>query len=114
MDSCRALPARRETLAAGDRDRLLERLRCHEKEWRRLGVVHLSLFGSMARDQATPQSDVDVAVELAPGTGYDQLFELRELLQRIVGRPVDVITYRGAARHPRLYRRLQSEAVRVA
>lgn len=42
----------------------LEILRTHEGDLRRLGVSHAAVFGSVARGQAGPDSDIDVLVEL--------------------------------------------------
>lgn len=68
----------------------------HEPELRKLGIESLSLFGSTARDEATEQSDIDVEVKLSEGprglTHLARLDHLKEVLQEILGRPVDVIT----------------------
>jgi hypothetical protein len=45
-------------------DGVLTALRSHESELRRFGVSHASVFGSVARGEATDASDVDVLVEL--------------------------------------------------
>jgi len=43
---------------------VLDTLRTHESELRRLGVSHAAVFGSVARGEDGPQSDIDVLVEL--------------------------------------------------
>ena len=43
---------------------VLETLRAHESELRAMGVVHTSVFGSIARGTAHDQSDVDIAIDL--------------------------------------------------
>lgn len=43
---------------------MLSTLRDHESELRRLGVSHAGVFGSVARGEAHPESDVDVLVDL--------------------------------------------------
>lgn len=48
----------------GTLDDVLEALRAHEGELRRLGVCHASVFGSVARGEARADSDIDVLVEL--------------------------------------------------
>jgi len=48
----------------GTLDMVLETLRAHESELRRLGVSHAAVFGSVARGQARSDSDIDVLVEL--------------------------------------------------
>jgi predicted nucleotidyltransferase len=45
---------------------VLEALKAHEAELRQLGVRHAAVFGSVARGQARPQSDIDVLVDLDP------------------------------------------------
>jgi predicted nucleotidyltransferase len=43
-----------------DRDNILAKLRAHEQELKHAGIVRLSLFGSAARGDARPDSDVDL------------------------------------------------------
>jgi predicted nucleotidyltransferase len=43
-----------------DREQVLARLRDHAAELRRRGVPHAALFGSMARGEAGPDSDIDI------------------------------------------------------
>ena len=77
-----------------DRSTALERLKAHEAELRALGVVALSLFGSVARDEAGPASDVDVAVRLDHARKLDLLdfaaINLR--LSDLLGAKVDLIS----------------------
>lgn len=54
-----------------DRDAALDTLRKHEPELRRRGVRHASLFGSVARGEATTSSDLDVMVVLDRETVRD-------------------------------------------
>ena len=48
----------------GTLDTVLDTLRAHESELRRLGVSHAAVFGSVARGEAGADSDIDVLVEL--------------------------------------------------
>jgi uncharacterized protein len=60
---------------------------------RRHHVARLSLFGSVLRDDFTPESDVDVLVEFEPGrTPGLEFFGIGEELGRIIGRRVDLNT----------------------
>jgi uncharacterized protein len=56
----------RATVADGrmNREQIIATLRSHEAELRRRGVCHAALFGSMARGEAGPRSDIDILVEL--------------------------------------------------
>jgi predicted nucleotidyltransferase len=48
----------------GTLENVLETLRAHEAELRRFGVSHAAVFGSVARGEARPDSDIDVLVDL--------------------------------------------------
>ena len=62
----------------------------HAQELHKLGARRVGVFGSFARNQATPDSDVDVYVEFFEGMKtYDNFFEIYELLQGLFGRPID-------------------------
>jgi predicted nucleotidyltransferase len=49
-----------------NRERIIATLRAHEPDLRHLGVLHAALFGSAARNEAKPDSDIDILIELAP------------------------------------------------
>lgn len=62
-------------------------------EIRALGVQRLALFGSVLRDEAGPDSDVDLLVQFAPGQKtYDRFIALAELLETRLGRRVELVT----------------------
>ena len=79
--------------SAPTRDETIQRLLAAETEISRLGVRRLALFGSVARGEARPDSDVDLLVEFAPGQkSFDRFMDLSELLERLVGHPVELVT----------------------
>ncbi len=58
-----------------------------------LGVRRLSLFGSVRRDEAKPESDVDLLVEFMPGQkSYDHLVALGDLLEQVLEHRVELVT----------------------
>ncbi len=58
-----------------------------------MGVTRLALFGSVMRDTARPDSDVDILVEFLPGAKtYVRFFALAELLEARLGHPVELVT----------------------
>jgi hypothetical protein len=76
---------------------------------RALGVVRLALFGSVLRDQARPDSDVDFLVQFAPGQKtFDHFEALADLLEQQLGRPVELVT--PEALSPYLGPRILAEA----
>ncbi|MBF0480178.1 MAG: nucleotidyltransferase family protein [Desulfovibrionaceae bacterium] len=62
---------------------------------RRYGVVSAAVFGSVARGEAGPGSDVDLLVELPEDATLLTLSGLQIELTRTLGREVDVVTERG-------------------
>jgi hypothetical protein len=76
--------------ALAERERVLRLLHEQAPRLRALGITHLSLFGSMARGDAGPESDIDLLIETesAAKLGLFDLFDLREELGQRFGRPV--------------------------
>ena len=65
----------------------------HQSELRGLGVARLGLFGSFVRDEATPESDVDILVEFEAGKkGFAAFMELAFWLEDALQRPVELVT----------------------
>jgi predicted nucleotidyltransferase len=64
---------------------------------RRVGVQELALFGSVIREDFSPDSDVDVLVTFLPGTKVSlfDLVDMTDQLAQILGRPVDLVTKQG-------------------
>jgi predicted nucleotidyltransferase len=90
----------------------IARLKEHEAELRRLGVQHLYLFGSTARDDARADSDVDLFFDHERGKlGLFQLMDVKERAAEILGRKTDIMT-RGSL-HPFLKELIEASALRV-
>ena len=94
------------------KDQVAERLAAHAKELRSLGVRSLDLFGSIARGDARPESDVDLLVHFNEVPGFVGYVRLRNRLERILGRHVDLVMATGL--HPRIRERVLREARRAA
>ncbi len=75
------------------------------------GVKSLLLFGSVARDEATPTSDVDLLVEFNRPVGYFGLFALQDYLEKLLGCPVDLGT--PDSLKPYIKERVMGELIRV-
>lgn len=61
----------------------------------RFGVARLSIFGSTARDTASPTSDVDVLVEFNSPATAKSYFGLQFMLEDHLGVSVDLVTYKA-------------------
>ena len=73
------------------------------------GVTSVKVFGSIGREDARDDSDVDLLVTLAPGTSALALGGLLIDAQELLGRRVDILT--EASLHPALRDRVLAEAV---
>ena len=95
------------------RDEVTHLLHRHVSELReKYGVQSLSLFGSVARDEARPDSDVDLLVEFNRPVGLFGLIALQNYLEKLFDCKVDLGTPNSL--RPGLKERVLQEAVLVA
>ena len=78
------------------RDELLKRLRDLKPWLEEQGVVNVRLFGSYARDEAGPDSDVDLLVDVAKPLGFG-FFAIEEKLGERLGARVELVTDKSLA-----------------
>ena len=79
---------------------------------RRYGIARLWVFGSTARGEARPESDIDLLYEVAPGARLGwELVDLIDELTVIFGRPVDLVSRRSV--HPLIREAVLSEAKEI-
>ena len=93
------------------RDDILRTIAANQQRLPDLGVRELVLFGSYARGDQNPSSDVDFVVDLTQKS-FDRYMDLKELLEALLGRRVDLVL-KGALK-PRLRDSILREAVRAA
>ena len=106
----------RERLTVGPREteRVLRLLRAREAELRGRGVTRLRLFGSVARGEAGPASDVDLIAEIDPAARFSlvELVGLQQELGDAIGREVQIATAPQTMR-PWVRERVEVDAVQV-
>jgi len=93
------------------RDDILEKLRADKPALDKFGVKAIGVFGSVARGEARPDSDIDIVVDYTEDSNPD-LFEfvrLKRHLEGLLGRSVDLASPDSPNR--RLNERIKSEAV---
>jgi predicted nucleotidyltransferase len=80
-----------------DRQDIIARLRENEAALRARGVAHAALFGSRARDDARPNSDTDIMIEIEPEAriGVWGYAGLKEYIASLFDGPVDVVNRDG-------------------
>lgn len=74
------------------RERVLSLLREHQADLRAMNVASLAVFGSVARNEAGPESDVDLLIEFTCPVGMFHFLTVKQRLEEILGRPVDLAT----------------------
>jgi len=92
-----------------DRDRIEEIKDTLIKVLKKYGVKRAALFGSIARGEATKDSDIDLLIEFEERKSLLDLVGLKLELQELLGREVDIITYKSI--HPLLKERILNEQV---
>jgi predicted nucleotidyltransferase len=94
------------------RDEAISRLRERAPDLKRLGVEHLYMFGSTARDEARDDSDIDLFFDYQKGKlGLFELMDVREIATQILGRPTDIVTRDSL--HKTLRQRIEASALQV-
>jgi len=95
-----------------DRARLLSLLHAHRPILsQRFGVNRLSLFGSVARDEDSANSDVDILVSFDGPAAATRYFGVQFYLEDLLGRRVDLVTDKALRDEIRPY--VEREAVHV-
>ena len=76
---------------------LLDRLRALREQLAAQGVTHLALFGSRARGDARPDSDLDLLIEVAAGQRFSllDLVDIERQLAEMTGLPVSIVMRRS-------------------
>ena len=93
-------------------DQLIVLLRQRKAEITRLGVRSLAVFGSVARGEARPDSDVDFLVDFDGPATFDRYIQLKFLLEDLLKCRVDLVTQQAI--RPELRPSIEQDTRRVA
>src|SRR2546423_3973636 len=95
------------------RNEVIARIRKHADAIRAEGAMALYLFGSAARDEMGPASDIDVFVDCDPNRSVSLLdiIGIKHIIEDNLSRPIDITTRESL--HPRLRDRILAEAIKV-
>lgn len=77
----------------------------------KFGIIRIGIFGSVARQENTENSDLDIVVEVEKPT-LSTMYDLKEALKNIFGCNIDLIRFRDSLR-PLLKQNIQKEAIYV-
>ncbi len=103
------LSYRREILWS---DRVFAILKQHQSALSNLGVKSLAILGSVARDEATFDSDVGLLVDLEPPLTFDRYMDVKLYLEDQLNKKVDLVT--RSSLKPQIREIVEREAIRVA
>lgn len=74
------------------KDQLIRLLNTHLPELKEYGVSSIAVFGSVARGESSPDSDIDILVDFGKPVGLFQFARLKMHLESLLGKPVDLVT----------------------
>ncbi len=95
-----------------DRQWIVETLRRHHDELAAMGVRSLRLFGSAARNELMPGSDIDILVDFATPPGFRGYVRVKTRLEQLLGREVDLVMKQALT--PRARKAVAAEMIDVA
>ena len=80
-----------------DREQIIARLRENQVALRQQGVAHAALFGSRARGEENPESDMDIMIEIDPAApvGVYEYVRIKEYIAGLFDGHVDVVDREG-------------------
>lgn len=75
-----------------NKEQVLKTLKEHKKEIQKFHIERIYLFGSVARNEDTSKSDIDILIKFDIPPTYDLYIELKFYLEDLLGRKVDLVT----------------------
>ena len=93
------------------RDEVLAIVKVHQAKLQELGVSSLDLFGSVARNEARPDSDVDFLVRFSKPIGFFEFFRIQHYLEDVLNCDIDLGTQDALREH--LHEPVLKDLVRV-
>ena len=94
------------------REQIIATLIQHQAVLKALGVRSLAVFGSVARNEATPSSDVDIVVEFESPVTFDRYMDVKFYLEDHLGSQVDLVSWKSLK--PQIRAVVEQEAIHVA
>jgi predicted nucleotidyltransferase len=91
---------------------IISRIRKNRAQLDKLGVKSLSIFGSVARGEEHPDSDVDILVEFNGRATFDRYMDTKFYLEELLGCKVDLVTPKAIK--PRMKPYIMQDLIHVA
>lgn len=87
-------------------------LNVNREALKKFSINAIYLFGSVARDEEGPESDIDILVSFTGPATFDQYMELKFYLEDLLGRKVDLVTEGGLRKELKAY--VEKDLIRAA
>jgi uncharacterized protein len=94
------------------RDEAIAILKQYEQPLKSFGVKSLAIFGSVARYEAHPESDIDILVEFSEPPTFNRYMDVKFYLEDCFGQSVDLVSQKMLK--PQIRQAVEREAIRVA
>lgn len=94
------------------RDKVIQLLQEHKAKLNELGLRSISIFGSVAQDEASSDSDIDLLVEMAPPYTFDRYINAKFYLEDLLECQVDLVM--NETLRERIRPQVERDAIRVA
>lgn len=93
------------------KDEIIAKLKAQQIRIKSFGVKSLAIFGSVARNEAKPESDLDVLVEFEEKITFDRYMDLKIYLEDYLGMKVDLVSQKMLK--PQIRTSVLAEAINV-
>jgi len=93
------------------KDEIIARLKAQQARIKSFGVKSLAIFGSVARNEAKPESDLDLLVEFEEKITFDRYMDLKIYLEDYLGMKVDLVSQKMLK--PQILTSVLAEAINV-
>jgi uncharacterized protein len=87
-------------------------LKQYEQPLKNFGIKSLAIFGSVARDEAHPESDIDILVEFSEPPTFDRYMDVKFYLEDSLDQSVDLVSHKMLK--PQIRQTVEKEATHVA
>jgi uncharacterized protein len=94
------------------RDQAIAILKQYEQPLKSFGVKSLSIFGSVARDEAHAESDIDILVEFSEPPTFNRYMDVKFYLEDSLSQSVDLVSHKMLK--PQIRQTVEKEAIHVA
>ncbi|MEC4807017.1 MAG: nucleotidyltransferase family protein [Jaaginema sp. PMC 1079.18] len=95
-----------------DRNKAVEILKQHREKFKQFGVKTLAIFGSVARDEAHEESDIDILIDFEDSLTFDRYMDVKFYIEDTLNISVDLVTWKMLK--PQIKSQVEQELVYVA